>query len=65
MQPYELFTERLIRERIVPEVSAVGDRIDSKPRPRLGKSIAKIRLIVASCATVAMTWLFVGALVAH
>jgi len=61
MQPYEVFKERLVLYRMEPVIATASDR----PRPRLAKSIARIRLAVASCAALAMTAVFAATLVTH
>jgi hypothetical protein len=63
MQPFDLFKERLVLYRTTPEASAL--EIASRTRPSLAKSIAKARLIVAGCAAVVMTVVFVGVLATH
>jgi len=65
MQPYEVFKERLVLYRMEPVIAAAEHPASCRPRPRLAKSIAKIRLAVASCATLAMTAVFVATLVTH
>jgi hypothetical protein len=65
MQPFDLFKERLVQYRMLPEIPAEGYQADARARPRLASAIARIRLVVASCAFVAMTVVFVGALTAH
>jgi hypothetical protein len=65
MQPFDLFRERLVLYRMTPEVSALGDQIAIWQKRSLAKPIAKARLIVAGCAAVVLTLVFVGALATH
>ncbi|HVM84620.1 MAG TPA: hypothetical protein VMW18_12085 [Candidatus Binatia bacterium] len=65
MQPYEVFKERLVLYRMEPDITALERPTPDRPRPRLVKSIAKIRLVVASCAVLAMTVVFAAALATH
>ena len=65
MQPYEVFKERLVLYRMEPDITALERPTPDRPRPRLAKSIARIRLAVASCAALAMTAVFAATLVTH
>jgi hypothetical protein len=65
MQPFDPFKERLVRYRMVPVVPSSGYAVDSRPNLRLAKTVAKLRLIVASCAALVMTIVFVGAFASH
>jgi len=65
MQPYEVFKERLVLYRMEPVIATAAHPASDRPRPRLAKSIARIRLAVASCAALAMTAVFAATLVAH